>query len=173
MVGRWRDWLYRVNGWNLTGRDAPREIPVLSDRALEYDVTYTAGWVMPDEITEWSGGATIPANAWFASTDVDEPMIFQADATGGTAHASTEPTWPTVAGGTVDDNGVTFTAHEQRLPEPLEEAAMMLAAGLFEGSWSQPAGIKSEAGDGYRIEYKDVAGAAISNAVRSIIGAYA
>jgi len=173
LAGPDRRRVYKSNDWNLTPRDAPGLIPVWSDRDLDYNVTYVAGWVMPDEITEWSGGASVAANAWFSSTDADEPFIFQADATGGTTHASTEPTWPTVAEGTVTDNGLTWTAYDQRLPRPLEEAALMLSVSLFSGALGRPAGIKSEAGDGFRIEYDVGQTDAVSGAVRSIAGIYA
>lgn len=170
VAGPSRDRLYRATGWNLTQRDTPGLIPAYGDRALDYNVTYTAGWIMPDEITEWSGGASVAASAWFSATDVDEPFIFQADATGGTTHASTEPTWPTVEEGTVTDNGITWTAYAQRLPRALEEAALMLTVDLYDGA--APSGIKSEAGDGYSIVYKDGA-QALSRAISAMVGPYA
>lgn len=171
VAGRKRRRLYRATGWYQTQRDSAGLIPVADDRALDYNVTYTAGWVMPDEITEWSAAASVAANSWFASTDADEPFIFQADATGGTTHASTEPTWPTVAEGTVTDNDITWTAHDQRLPRPLEEIAMAVTVNLYSRAWEVPAHIKKEGGEGWFAEYRDTIGP-VDSMVRSVVGMY-
>jgi hypothetical protein len=168
----WRDRLYKKTGWTLDRLDTPHDSTVTDGPLPAYNATYTAGWVMPDLVTEWSAGASVAASAWFKSTDADEPFIFQADAVGGTTDAA-EPTWPTVAAGTVTDNGITWTAYDQQLPKSVEEAAILLVAGWFSGDSSIPSGIKSEAHDGSRIEYlaPDVV-TPLSAAVRALVSPY-
>jgi len=149
-----RDRVYREDGWSFNYEAAWRPYVASGGAPLIYTAAYSAGWVMPDQITEWSSGGTITASAWYAATDDDEPFIFQAGS-GGTFD-TTEPTWPTVSGGTVADAGagtVTFTAYDQRLPQELEELALTLVLDWFDGGLQIPSGIKSESVDGARIEY--------------------
>lgn len=136
-----RDRLYRVNGWTKGSETVPRSFTDEDGPDLIYTVSYTAGWVMPDQITEWSASTSVSANAWFKATDEDEPFVFQADSDGGTTD-STEPTWPTVSGGTVTDNDITWTAYDQRLPEDLEEAVVMQVLDWFRGALEIPGGIQ-------------------------------
>ena len=133
----------------------PTGRPYAGDRDLEYNLTYAAGWVMPDEITEWAADTAVSLNAWYKSTDVDEAVIFRVTTAGTTD--STEPTWDTVIGNTTTDNTVTWTAYQQRLPQDLEFAARVQVAALRDGGLRLPVGISEEAVDGARIKYRDAA----------------
>lgn len=155
VAGRNRDRLYKAGEWNDTPLDPPRGRPFSGDRALEYNLTYVAGWVMPDEITEWTNGASVAANEWYKSTDADEAVIFRAGGSGTTD--STEPTWDTVIGNTTTDNDITWTAYQQRLPEDLEFAARLQAVALFGGALQLPVGIAEESFQGARLRYSEMA----------------
>jgi hypothetical protein len=163
-----RDRLYRASLWSIT-EVLPRA-PVYGSQKPEYTITYSAGWVVPDEITAWSAGATVVANEWYCAkgADAGDPFIFQADATGGTT-GSSEPTWPTVAEGTVDDNGITWTAYDQRLPLTIEEAAIVLATETYEGA--APSGVKRESFEGRTIEYFSQR-PALAATITAMLGAY-
>ena len=163
-----RDRLYRSSLWSSTGVLAGT--PSYGSQMPEYAITYSAGWVLPDELNTWAIATAVTLNDWYESSDVDEPFVFQVT-TAGTTHAATEPTWPTVAEGTVTDGTAVFTAYAQRLPRPLEEAALMLTVGIFEGAWSQPTGIKSESGDGFKLDYFE--GGAVGGAVKTLVSGYA
>ena len=162
--------VYRVNEWARTGWDTtPR---LTGARALEYNVTYLAGWVMPDQATEWAAATAFAASSWAKATDDDEPFVFQMDATGVTT-GSTEPTWPTVSGGTVTEESQTWTAYDQRLPQPIEEAAIITVIDWFRGGLDIPAGIASEGGEGWRIVYRDgVSGLSVPLAAQSLCRPY-
>lgn len=166
-----RDRLYRADGWSHHSYSAPEVYTATTGALPGYNVTYVAGWVMPDIITAWSATASVAANAWFRATDVDEPFIFQADATGGTT-GSTEPTWPTTSGGTVTDNGITWTAYDQRLPQDLEEAAMVQVMDWFRGGLRIPTGIRFESFADMRISYSEGMSSAISPAAKAILARY-
>lgn len=56
--------------------------------------------------------------------DTVDAFIYECT-TGGTSHASTEPTWPLVDGGTVNDNGVVWTAREARMQVPSAEVMQL------------------------------------------------
>jgi len=155
-----RDRLYRVDGWSWHDRQTPVTFFDVDGPTLSYNATYRAGWVMPDQITAWSVGASVAASAWFSaklgtnSVPSDNPFIFQADATGGTTHASTEPTWPTVTGGTVTDNGITWTAYDQRIPEAVEEMVMHQVVSWFQGGVvGAPANVRRERHGPTEMEY--------------------
>ncbi len=163
-----RDRLFRTSLWPVASVLAGD--PIYGSQQPGINVTYSGGWVMPDEILSWPTSEAVSADAWYESSNADEPFIFQVSTAGTTD--SSEPTWPTVAEGTVTDNTAIFTAYQQRLPRPLEEAALMLTVGLFSGGMGRPAGIKSEAGDGFKIEYSGQADA-VSGTVRSLVGMYA
>jgi hypothetical protein len=149
-----RDRLYRANGWTLTTRDIPASIPAPEDRDFDYNITYQAGWVMPDKIIEWEKSEEVAANEWYRASDRDFPLIFQAGGAGTTG--ATEPGWAANAaktGDTITDNDITWTAHRARLPRPIEEAALILTLEFFSGS--PPTGVKREAFEGRVIEYFD------------------
>lgn len=166
-----RDRLYREDGWGFTRDNTWRPMTSSSGPALVYTVAYVAGWVMPDQITEWSSGGSITSGAWYASTDDDEPFIFQAGGAG--TFDTTEPAWPTASGGTVTDTGsgtVTFTAYDQRLPQELEEIALALVLDWYEGA-GVPSGLASESFAGMRRDYR-AATSSVPSHVAMTLAAY-
>jgi hypothetical protein len=160
-----RDRLYRVNGWTLGSESTPRSFTDEDGPDLIYTATYTAGWVMPDQLTEWAATTAFAANSWGKATDLDEPFIFQSG--GGTSGAA-EPTWPTVQAGTVTDNDFDWTAYDQRLPQDLEEAAMIQVIDWFRGGLQAPTNIMEESFEGHRIVYGKTLGGELSPAAKSI-----
>ncbi len=66
---------------------------------------------------QWTTGTTKVAQSGTTPGDIVTPItdagadnaFYYRCTTGGTTHASTEPTWPTTIGGTVSDNTVTWT----------------------------------------------------------------
>lgn len=66
------------------------------------NTTYSVGqFVLPTTLRDWP--LPFPES-------VDKNHFVYECTTGGTTHATTEPTWPTTEGGTVNDNGVIWTA---------------------------------------------------------------
>jgi len=63
--------------------------------------------------TTWSTGEAVVIGDKRQSTSPDGILYFTVT-TAGTTHASTEPTWPTAHGDTVNDNGVVWTAQDGR-----------------------------------------------------------
>ena len=57
----------------------------------------------------WAVGTAYAVNDYVRPSSTNTDFAFQCT-TAGTSHASTEPTWPTTADGTVNDNGVIWTA---------------------------------------------------------------
>lgn len=57
----------------------------------------------------WAVGTAYTVNDYVLPTSPNNNFTYQCT-TAGTSHASTEPTWPTTEGGTVNDNGVVWTA---------------------------------------------------------------
>lgn len=171
-----RDRLYRADGWSRHTLCGPEHATSSVGPALAYNVTYSAGWVMPGQITTWSAGASVTSGAWFKAT-TDHPFIFRAGGAG-TTHATTEPTWPTVIGGTVTDNGITWTAYEQRLPQDLEQAALIAVIDWYSGGLDQPTGISSESFAGHTLVYSGTntaigrSASAINPAAKTILQRY-
>jgi len=154
-----RDRLYRVDGWSWHDKQTPATFSDVDGSALGYNATYVAGWVMPDQITAWTAAKVVAASAWYSaavgtdSEPSDNPFIFQADSSGGTTDAA-EPTWPTVIGGTVTDNGITWTAYDQRIPEAVEEIMLHQTIAWFKGSMvGAPVGLKREKHGPTEMEY--------------------
>ncbi len=165
--GARRDRLWRNAKWALS--EQIERTPTYGSVAPDYTVTYTAGWIMPGELTEWAASTAFAANAWCKSTVADEPMVFQATVGGDTG--GSEPTWPTAEEGTVTDNEITWTAYRLRLPEDLEEAALMLALDWSGGGLSQPVGIAEERVGSWSARYLSDQ-RALSSALSAIVGAY-
>lgn len=167
VAGIRRDRLYKAGSWRETAVNEASITP--GSRALEYTIAYSAGWIMPDELTEWPASTAVSLNAWYKATDADYPLIFQVTTAGTTD--STEPTWPTVDEGTVVDNTATWTAYDLRLPRDLEEAALMLVLDWYAGGLTVPAGVAEERFESMSIRYM-AEQRAISGAVNSLVGAY-
>jgi hypothetical protein len=111
--------LYREDGWD-------------EDTEPNVVVTYYAGWLMPGVVSAWSAAQSVAAGGWIEpSAPSLSPMLFQATAAG-TTHATTEPTWPTVAAETVTDNGITWTARAvEELPLLVRGCAYLAVRDAF------------------------------------------
>lgn len=150
-----RDRVYRADGWSYTYDRLTRGVldPAYSGTApLHYTVTFTAGYLMPDQVTAWATGATFAQYAWTRSSDPTVMLRFECTTAGTTG--GSEPTWPTTVGGTVTDGTVVWTAREAtELPANLREAAKIVAASKYRGDDDVPANIKREKDAGGEIEY--------------------
>lgn len=169
-----RDKLYREDGWNL---DAPPNFsayPTAGEEELKYVATYLAGWLMPGQIGDWVKATAYTAGQWARASDKSILVRFEAT-TGGTSHATNEPSWDTTVGATTTDGTVVWTARAAReMPEDLQEAALAQVILWKGGGLLLPAGIKSEFFDGARIEYRDdvVNGTHLAPHVQAVLRAY-
>lgn len=154
-----RQMLYRFNGWANSLSCVPG--PLRFGRgtsfasgghvSLDYLVELIAGWLMPDEVTDWSAGASVTAGGYVRST---APSLYLFQATGPVSLDSSEPTWPTTLGGTVIDSGTIWTASAaRRLPDDLEEAALLTVKEWYSGGLEIPSGVSAESIDGASISY--------------------
>ena len=153
-----RDRVYRVDGWSWHSQAGPHSYFDVDGPELGYNVTYEAGWVMPDQITAWAAATGVVANEWYSAADdspggqSDNPFIFRAGGVGTTDAA--EPTWPTAIAGTVTDNDITWTAYDQRIPEDVEEIMLHQVISWFQGSVvGAPSNIRRERDGPTEIEY--------------------
>lgn len=146
-----REAIYKAGGWSESQwEDASGRH--YGSRCLDYNVTYEAGWVMPDKVTAWSATASVAAGDWYKPTTYDdEQVIFRAGGAGTTG--GSEPTWTYDPDDTVTDNDITWTAYQQRLPQEIEEAAMIVVIDWFRGGLSIPSGVRRESAEGFSVEY--------------------
>lgn len=175
-AGRDRDRIYRADGWSLTSVGEAEQVH--SSQALAYNVTYSAGWVMPDQykaaagtVTAWVANTAYAVGDWLADdADLDFPLIFECT-TAGTSDASTEPTWSGADsdGDAITDGTVVWTAREQQLPDDLELAAKMLVVDWYSGFPS--AGVQYEALESWSIRYTENQ-RALSQAVAALVAAH-
>jgi hypothetical protein len=94
-------------------------------------VTYTAGYVLPEQISTWSASATVELGSWARPVKpVGKRILFEATV-GGVA-AGSEPTWPTTTGSTIVDGAVTWMARDaEELPANISAFAAMAVRDLF------------------------------------------
>lgn len=147
--------VYRQLGWP-SGDGEDRNI--LAD--------YFAGYILPDQIQTWSAALAIDAVAapWARPSSPSlSRFLFLADDDGTTGGA--EPTWPTTAGGAVDDNGITWTAHvAQALPKVLSGVAIGVVRSLFHRRNLDPATTQIQA-DGFSQSFLATAQSASSGVI--------
>lgn len=152
VVGQCRKLLYRERGW-------PWTVPLLDSVAtlpapgLEHQsilvgpdpdddavVGFRAGFLMPAEVIKWTvsiewevatpesstsyGGTEYP---WARPATSSSPGLFEV--TAGSGVVANEPTWPTVDGESVTQDGVTFTLrlHAEELPRSYVTASFLVA----------------------------------------------
>lgn len=152
-----RSRIYRENGWT-HHKPTKNGMSGSGAKELGYTAAYTAGWLMPGEITTWVASTAYAGSGevkWVRPTDTTAVLVFEAGAEGDSA--ATEPTWPTTIGGAVVDNDITWTAREAReMPLDFQEAAIMQVVEWFRGGLNLPAGVKSERYGPIETVYKDV-----------------
>lgn len=96
LLMRWDCGSGKIDGFTITG-DASGNLTIVWPESLIGPV-YTT-WAV----------ATAYARGDFVRPTVNNGFCYQVTSAAGTSHAATEPTWPTTVGGTVTDNGITWT----------------------------------------------------------------
>lgn len=119
-------------------------------------VTYSAGWVLPEFLSEWAASSSSIASStskWVRPTSPTlSPLLFEVTVAGNTG--GTEPTWPTTAGTEVTDGAATLVGRDvAELPADLYEVALITAQQWFEGALDVRAGVQSESAEGFAIAY--------------------
>jgi hypothetical protein len=131
--------------------------PVAGQELPLYSVEYWAGYLMPPQVVSWTAGAAVTAGAWVRPANRGNPLRFEADAAGATG--DTEPTWPTSAGESVADNGITWTAYAAKeLPAGLRRLALRLIVDAWH-TRSRDRGLRRVAEMGTSREYHNPGGA--------------
>lgn len=133
--------------------------PSESDQERTIAVTYRAGYVLPGSIGDWTAATAYTAASnttvasWVRPTALNaSPLLFECT-TAGTSHASTQPTWPTTAGGTVTDSSVTWTARTAKeLPAVLRNCAWLATQYLW-ATRSRAAGVASMKAEDFEVSY--------------------
>jgi hypothetical protein len=131
---------------------------------------------MPDEVTDWSPSMTV-ALGDFVRASTASLYLFEVTTLGDGTMDSTEPTWPTTLGGTVTSSTVVLTARAaRRLPDEIEEAALLAVKDWHGGGWEIPSGVQSERIDGGEITYDFVGnrqgGTSLPPSVRAVLAGY-
>lgn len=171
VAGAARDRIYMAGGWNLSRRGESFGIAVADNRDLDYNITYPAGWVMPDQLsTAWAATTAYAVGDWVQNqSDLDYPLIFECT-TAGTS-AGSEPAWATLTadGDTVADDTAVWTARDQQLPSALELACKMLVVDWYSGF--TPTNVSFEALESWSIRYMHEQ-RALSASVSALIRAF-
>jgi hypothetical protein len=160
VLGRQRDTLYRSNCWPITS--CPHGLRL----------QYVAGWLMPEQVSDWSGTASVSAGSWTRSSDPSVLLRFECTTAGDTA--GTEPTWSSIPGETVVDGTVVWTAREAtEQPEDVMQAALIAAAGWYSGDLEVPAGIASESDVAGSVRYASQGNVrSLPPVLRSVLAGY-
>jgi len=151
--GRHRHSLYRRYGWELAGlaEEFGRQVISPTD-SKAYSVAYTAGYLMPGQVSTWAAATayqTEPASisyddpltgvpyvrgAWVRSADRRVQLRFECT-TAGTTGASEPAAFTasaTAAGDTIADGTAVWTARAAfELPAILQKAALKIALWLY------------------------------------------
>ncbi len=149
VTGQCRQMLYRERCWPWTaalgGGFAVRPVSGLEHPSLEIgpdpdDVLvlgYRAGFVMPGEVLTWTDAAewAPKASTSYSGTEygfakaTDRTVTGLFEVTAGSGVVATEPTWPTVDGESVTEDGVTFTLrlHAEEMPRVYFTASFKVA----------------------------------------------
>lgn len=174
VTGASRHSLYRKLGWDLSASGVQPYAggPIFPAAGQLYQVDYTAGWIMPGQIVDWSANLVVSAGGsasyggapgWVRASDRSIPLRFEVTVSG--SMGTSEPVWPTTPGETVSSLGVVLTARRAFEMPNVTGALVQLAATILEGQ-GRSADIKSEAARGLRIEY----GPGASNLPESLRG---
>lgn len=138
--------LWRENTWTSDFKE-------IGQREEEnVSVTYKAGYILPDQITNWLASTAVASGAWVRPTTPVKDFLFEVTTAGTTG--SSEPSWPTTAGGTKTDGTAVFTArHALELPKAIQSAAW-LAVHELHTSMTRGLGVRAVESDGQRVEYQ-------------------
>lgn len=167
--------LYLPGGWGATGACSTDGLnyawgygPGYSNVAYgddaTADITYTAGYLVPGQVTTWVAASSYAPGAWVRPTRPEaSPLLFQCASAG--SSGATEPAWPVpqvaFAGGrssvssqfSVGDGSATWTSRDaQELPSVLTKYAF-LAIKLDYETNGRALGLTSMEGGGLRETY--------------------
>ena len=128
--------LERAIGWARTSHSSDRLTGSLTSPAssLYYIVAYTAGYLMPGQVADWSASLSVQVDGstsygelpgWVRAPSRRVSLRFEVTTTG--VMDAGEPTWPTVIGDTVASGTAVLTAREARELPPLQSAFLRLA----------------------------------------------
>lgn len=93
-------------------------------------VAYVAGYLLPGQVQDWAATTAFVAGDFVQSSDSSVFLRFECTTAGDTG--GSEPTWPTVAGDTVTDGTVVWTAREAKeLPKNVVRAAWETVHGWY------------------------------------------
>ena len=95
------------------------------DGVAELSIAYKGGYVLPGWTADWAIATAKVVGDWVRPTLLSDSALRFECTTAGTTHATTEPTWSSLAaGGTVADGTATWTARDSsELPEVIRAAA--------------------------------------------------
>lgn len=138
--------LYREGLWPI-GASEPNERPEES-----VEVTYKAGYVLPDQIAAWANSAAVSALTWVRPTTPVGDLLMECTTAGTTD--SSEPTWPTTAGTTVTSGTAVYTArHAEELPKAISSVAWLVVRRGYTAS-KFLTGTRELESDGQRIVFQ-------------------
>jgi hypothetical protein len=141
--------LYREDGWDEGALGLPGE-----DSEQNISVTYHAGFIPPGSAagrgvwTAWAAAMTPVVGAWVKPTNPTASPLLMECTVAGTADATTEPAWPTVAGTTVIDGTAEWTARSVHALPATVSGLAFLAVRDLRAEQSTPAAISSMQADG-------------------------
>ncbi|HSF40311.1 MAG TPA: phage head-tail connector protein [Thermoanaerobaculia bacterium] len=146
-----------ITDWTLESAEYGRVVRTCgwpSSTEANLTFTYHAGYVLPDEIADWS--ATTSKAAWARSSS---PSLFLFECTTAGTTGASEPSWPDETGATVVDGSVAWTARDAA-ELPLEVSIAAYAVVLDRRIRSlAPAGVTSiELSEGERVSFSANAG---------------
>jgi hypothetical protein len=132
--------IFRQCGWPATSTEAP-------DR---YEVTYTAGYLLPDQVQDWEASVAIRLGA-FVRPSAASVLRMECTVAGNTGEA--EPTWPSAPGITVVDGEVTWVSRSAiELPFAFHDHAFLEAATRYQKRL-MPGGVSSMNADGFSVSF--------------------
>lgn len=138
--------LHRENGW-----EAGDQGMVGEDREENIEAAYRGGYLLPGDVSDWTTATAYTVGAFVRSSS---PTVLRFECTvAGTSHSSTQPTWPTVAGQTVSDNGITWTARTAwDLPALITDYAFVEVVRRYQ-TRQFPAGLASLEADSFSASF--------------------
>jgi hypothetical protein len=125
--------LWRECGW-----------PPSCDGSLNVVLTYHAGFLMPEQVSDWTAETEVATGGWVRSS---APSTLRFECTSAGTTGATSPAWPDAAGETVTDGDAIWTAREAaELPAMCEDYGYATVL-MLNGALNRPSGLAS-----YQIE---------------------
>jgi Phage gp6-like head-tail connector protein len=132
-------------------------------------VAYTAGYLLPGQVSTWTNGASLALGAWIRpSRSSLSPWLYEVTQAGSSGLA--EPVYPASSGSSVTDGTAVLAARDvSELPAALRKAAALAVVYDFE---QRPAGLTSQGVDSYRESYDSRAQGDLPGHVCKILDRY-